>query len=74
MGLLCFFASCGASDESPGAPEDVLLEFIVNPSTVTPEQVLLLLHSQLSSDMLVLLQGLQERGLWHLLARVLITL
>lgn len=58
-GLLSFFAM----DETPGAPEAVLQELTVNPSTVAPEQVLLLLHSQLSSDMLVLLQGLQERGL-----------
>lgn len=71
MGLLCFFTSCRPSDESPGAPVNVLQELTV---TSTPEQVLLLLHSQLSSDMLVLLQGLQERGLCHLLARVLITL
>lgn len=42
----------------------------VSPSTATPEQVLLLLHSQLSSETLLLLQGLQERGLRPLLARL----
>lgn len=63
LGLLCFLVS----REMSANIDDALHELTDNPSTVIPEQVLLLLHSQLSSDKLVLLQGLQERGLWHLL-------
>lgn len=39
-----------------------------------PEHVLLWLHSQLSSDRLVLPQGLQDRGLWPRLNLVVHTL
>lgn len=72
-GLFCFLTSLGPSDVSPCVPNDVLLDLSVNSCIATPEQVLLLLHSQLSSEILVLLQGLQDRGLCPLLASAVLT-
>lgn len=62
MGLLMLCVSRGAFTEAGVS----LLELTVSLSMEIPEQVLLRLHSQLSSDRVVL-QGLQERGLTLLL-------
>lgn len=59
VGLLMLCVSGGTFTE---AGVSSLLELTVNLSVEIPEQVLLRLHSQLSSDRVVL-QGLQERGL-----------
>ena len=59
VGLLMLCVSGGAFTETGVS---CLLELTVNLSMEIPEQVLLRLHSQLSSDRVVL-QGLHERGL-----------
>lgn len=74
-GLFCSFRPL---QESPRVPGVALQGLTVDPSAGAPEQVLLLLQSQLSSETPVLLllqglQGLQEPGLHPLPAWLLIT-
>lgn len=73
-GLFCSFRPL---EESPRVPAVALQGLTVDPSAGAPEQVLLLLQSQLSSEtpvlLLLLLQGLQEPGLQPLPAWLLIT-